>query len=389
MTLSDHGGLTVHTRLQSMFNDRPNDPIDRVVHEIIMTHAVMAEKMGPGGFDACVKLVLQDLRLILAGGRPPARNDVLTRLEIVGGRPPTIIDLERLIDACVIDAPTRIQAMVRRAIELAGYGGRIIVERSASIDASIELVCGYTFDIEPVWKLSTVLHEPRIAVIDGYIETVAEVNAFLEAAHAAREPVCLFVRGLAPEVTTTLRTNYDRGTLQVVPVIVRFDAEGINVLKDIATVAGCDIVSSAKGDLISMIKFSSCPRIESCSLGPGRTVLVNSRTNFNVDTLVTSLRTRRVSEAEQLGVLLDARIRSLSPNHVVVRLPEDRDFVRSAHAFDGALRAVGAAVDRGVVDVTGVDAVAPGSPVGTLAGAIMHSQLCVDAITTIGAVITS
>lgn len=388
LTLVPVNGTSIHTRLQAIFNDRPGDPAERVLHEVIMNHAVMAEKMGPGGFDACLRIIVDDLRVLSAGGTPVDRSSLLDRLENVGGRPTRGSDIARLVDECAYNASDRVRVMLKRALTLAGFGGRVVVERAVSVEPSVELVRGYTFELDPAWPVSATLKEPRVATIDGFVESVGELNGFLERAHTAKEPVCLFVRGLAPDVVSTLRVNYDRGTLMVVPIIVRFDVEGINVLKDIAVVAGCDVVSSAKGDLISTVAFDECPRVEQATLGLGKVVLVGRNTRSAVDKHVTALRMLRADQHNELGRLLDMRIRSLSSNHVVLRLPDDSDFVRNSQVIDCALRSVGAAVDRGIVDDPGVPGVPAGVPVGTVVGAVLHAGLCVNRLRSLGAVIT-
>src|SRR5690606_22334012 len=133
-------------------------------------------------------------------------------------------------------------------------------------------------------------------------------------------------RGVSEDVKHTLKVNYDRGSLRVVPIGVRFDLDGMNTLVDLATVSGCDLTSSLKGDLISTIKFNELPRVEQVTLFKGRTVVTDSRSRMLVKNHVANLRKRRDEEKiDDVARLLDKRIKSLSPNHVIVRLPDDKD----------------------------------------------------------------
>jgi chaperonin GroEL (HSP60 family) len=389
-TIVHSTNTSVRTRLQAIFTDRPfSSQLDRSLHEIIMEHAVAAEKMGPGGFDACLRLIIHDIDKI---GLAPYKRDashLLKRIESSGGRRPNERDIEQLIEFSAEGADSIIRQMINRAVRTAGFGGRIIVERSLGTVPSIELMSGYTFQLDPAWSISALIDEPRIAVIDGFVESVGEINSFLEGAHSLREPACIFARGFAPDVISTLRVNFDRGTLRVIPIVVRFDAEGINVLKDVAIVAGCDVTSSTKGDLISSLTIATCPRIKQAMLGGGRIVLTSTSTKAAVDQHVEILRARRTQQHDALGNLIDSRIRSLSPNHVILRLLDDRDFVKNAQSVDRALRIVAAAVDRGVVDDHNLAGLPRTAPVGTIVGTIMHAELCIDRLQSIGAAVTS
>ena len=390
LTLVSSEGTSVRSKLQAIFsNFASSSQLERAIHEIIMEHAVAAEKMGPGGFEGCLRIVLSELSKFALGHVQQDHTGLLQRIEKFGGRPALARDLDVLIDSSVENASPVVKMLLKRALELAGFGGRVIVERASCAEHSVELVLGYTFELEPAWQVAVELDEPKIAVVDGFVESVGELNRFLEVAHSKREAACIFARGFAPDVISTLRVNFDRGTLRVIPVTVRFDFEGINVLKDVAIVAGCDVTSSNKGDLISTLEIDLCPRIKRASIKHGRVVLTSDDTAANVRKHVAALRTSQDEKHEALGKLLDARIRSLSPNHVIMRLSDDRNFVSNAQSIDRCLRTVAAAVDRGLIDSHGIVGLPSTVPVGTIAGSIIHSKMCVDRLKTLGAAVTS
>jgi len=137
-------------------------------------------------------------------------------------------------------------------------------------------------------------------------------------------------------------------------------------------------VSSLKGDLISNIKFHEAPYVDQVSVFRGRTVVTHSLTHGRVAGHVVELRQRRQDEQiDDKGKLLDKRIKSLSPNHVVIRLPDDKDFVTCSQAIDNALRSVKSAVDFGV---TG-----DGDPMATEMAARVHADRCVKTLLELGA----
>lgn len=363
------GKPTVHTRMQVTFNTKHIGVPERACHEILMTHALRAEKLGPGGFDRCIALVLDKLG---SHGGPH-----LT-LDAPQAHPAAEADVNRIVQVHTRQANPRAAAMLQQALGLAGYGGRIIIEKTQSPTASVELVRGYTFELQQLLPIDASFLHARVFCIDGYVEQVSEVHHLLEAAAEAKEPCVLFVRGAADDVKHTLKVNYDRGSLRVLPVGVKFDLEGMNTLVDLSVVAGCDLVSSLKGDLISSIKFHEAPSVDQVTIYKGRVVVTNSATHAAVASHVSNLRDRRNDEAiDDKGVLLDKRIKSLSPNHVVIRLPNDKDFVSSSQAIDYALRAVRSAVDYGVTDT--------GDLVATELAARVHAGRCVKTLLELGA----
>lgn len=378
-------GLVLHTRLQAIFNDRPTDPCERALHQVLITHAVKAERMGPGGFDACIATVVKSLTT-------DTRLDptLSQRLATAGGRPASRADIESFVASACHATHRRVERMLWSALGLVGFGGRIMVEKSMSTTPSVELVHGHTFDLTAAFPVVGVLHEPRVALVDGFVESVAELDVFLQQCNASMEPVLLFVRGMHAEVLHTLRVNHDRGTLRIVPTTVRFDASGLNTLKDIAVVAGCDMISSTKGDLVTSLRLENCPRIESATIHANKVVIVNARTGGAVESHVADLRRRRSEqEHDALGELIDVRLRALSAGHAVVRFVDDRDFVSSSQAVDRALRTIASVLAHGLVDDHGMLQLSSPAPLGSVLGAIVHASACLQSLERLGAVVVT
>jgi chaperonin GroEL (HSP60 family) len=380
--VSVSGGVAVHTRLQTIFNMKFGDDVKRSIHEIIVTHAVAAERLGPGGFDLCIERLLEKFVQYRRGFTPPGASVILEGLVRSGASIPTRDDVEWALGEYLSNASDMTVAMVRQALELAGFAGRIVVEK-ARLSPSVELVRGYTFDQAPAWPISVRLERPRVVCVDGFVEEVSELHHLLEAAAEAKEPVLLFVRGMSDDVRNTLRVNYDRGSLRVVPIVVKFDIEGINALNDVAVACGSELVSSLKGDLINGARLHAAPRVDEAVVHPARVAVSNFRSRRAVEAHVAFLRRKRLDEkVDEVAMLFDSRIKSLSPNHVVIRLPDDKDYVVAAQAIDYALRAVKALVDHGTVTM-GARRMLTTSALASE----VHSDRCLATLLTLGAVV--
>lgn len=372
-------GLLVYTRMQAIFNERYANDLEQRLHELVLIHAIAAERLGPGGFDRCIESLLQKFVRLRDGDNtviePRDTGDIVG----TGVTRATMGDVEWVLSAHGSSMSTLTSGMLRQAVDMAGFAGRIFVERARN-RPSVELVRGYAFNLSPVWNVNARLDGPKVVCIDGYVEQVSELHYVLEAASDTKESVLLFVRGLSDDVLHTLRVNYDRGSLRVVPVIVRFELEGINTLNDICVVAGADLVSSNKGDLISAIQLGAAPIIESIVIGKEQIIILNGRTHRAVRDHVAHLREKRTTVIDDVAEMLDARIRSLSPNQVVIRIPDDRDFVSSSQAIDYSLRSIKSLVDHGTVTNENERALT-----ATVVAADVHSTRCLRSLMSLGA----
>lgn len=334
----------VCTDLQAISTLKFDDPTASMLHGIVVRHMIAAEHMGPGCRAEFIRSLLGALAAHDRGDTPCVSKSDTGSVQVTRmAQSAAAVDLQWLI------ARSGHFDVVNDAVHMAGPTGKIIIERSASSRCSVELIDGYTFrNVAFVWK-GTKLLSPLVVCIDGFIESVAEVNLLLTELAESRDRCLLFVRGMADEVKHTLRTNYVTGRLGVFPIIVPFELEGINTLNDVSIVCGCDLVTSIKGDLISSVGLHSMSRISSATCSNNTVMLVNSSTHRAVEQQRMTLTERVRTGDGTTSKMLEQRIRSLVPRTVVIRLPNDNEFVRTAQAIDNTLRAVNTLVRYGVV----------------------------------------
>lgn len=372
------GDLVIQTRLQTIFSLKFSNPSDALIYETILTQALNAERLSPGGFDTCIEMVLGGLESHDTVATVSSMKAFLKSLESLGARHVTRSDINTTISKTLDD---RARQLVETALSLSGFGGKIVVEKATTEVNSVELIRGYTYKLRPEFPVSLRANDVAIACIDGFVESVAEIHQLLESSSEAKVPVLLFVRGIADEVRHTLKINFDRGSLRVVPFITPFDLEGINTLVDIATVADSDVLSTTKGQLISTLKLSDLTRVPTCSVFPDRVVIVNPRSQERVRTQVKHLKVKRLDAIdESLARLYDLRIKSLSPNQVVMRLANDDKYVPTAQAIDYVLRSLKSLSDHGLTH--------EGESIASKATGISAAVRCLTMLTSLGAVIT-
>ena len=211
-------------------------------------------------------------------------------------------------------------SMLLQACTLTGHSGQIYVDSTPATENSIELTNGYTFEfgIEPNFCASSKTQEwkeygAKPIIIDGIIETVGEINRVLEYCHNEKSACIIFARGFSEEVLGTLAVNKARETLNVVPVLVPFDLEGINSLVDLAVICGVDVVSSIKGDAISAIDPYELKEVDYINAGLGKITITNIRTESAVKNHSMNISKRKEdTNIDDKKNLLNKRIKSLS-----------------------------------------------------------------------------
>ena len=224
--------------------------------------------------------------------------------------------------------------IANEAIKLAGANGTIHIDPSSSEKTLITKVNGYNFPItlpDVFLSASGMTIEKRydhlkICVIDGLIEKVSEINGLIQKSYEEKQPLILVSRGYGDDVQNTLGVNFSSGNLSIIPALVPYDAFGANLINDIATVSGTDIVSSLKGDIISAVDWSELPTIEKARINPKKLTLtiINSRTDRSVRVHRKYLRDKKENTAITMSSeVFDQRLACLVGHGVIVSLGRD------------------------------------------------------------------
>ena len=332
---SEKGKILLKTDIQTCVNYKFDDDLKRSIHKILMDHCFYAERLSPGGFQKTLLNVMS-----LANGVENHSSEV----QIFH---PRLNDLEALIENTVREKS--ISKLVIEAIRLAGFGGKVSIEKSVNSSTSIELIEGYVFKHNPVGLKPVKLTKPKVVCIDGYIESVSEVNMLFEGAVETKHQLLLISRGMHDDVVNTIKVNRDRGTMFVYPVIINFDLDGINTMVDISTVAGTNPVSCHLGDLISSIKISDACDVDEVTVIGNSLTFKNSKTRSNVNVHVRNLLEKAKTSNFDIESLVTTRLKSLTGSNVVIRIPDDSNYVLKSQAIDNVLRSIKSILDYGIL----------------------------------------
>lgn len=216
-----------------------------------------------------------------------------------------------------------------QAMELAGLEGKMHVTDGIGASYLIELKNGYDFKLNPYsfffdkgdWEERNV----KLLIIDGVVETVSSLDTILNKTFQTKTPLVIMAYNFSEEVIATLKTNMDRGIINVLPVRFLPGLESLNMANDIAVAAGGDIVSAHKGEQIQFIDYDWLPVVEKVFCSSEKFIIENN--NPKIQSSISNhlkylLKKRQENSAvEDVQNLLDARIKSLFSHTVSIHLP--------------------------------------------------------------------
>tara|TARA_Y100001970_G_C14259113_1_gene878088 strand:+ start:7064 stop:8377 length:1314 start_codon:yes stop_codon:yes gene_type:complete len=150
------------------------------------------------------------------------------------------------------------------AVNQAGSLGSVVVEKTSAINR-VEVDCGSKFsctahsffDDESLDIIE--FDKCLIAVVDGAIIEVSEIHHLLTYAYERSMPAVIVASNYSDDVANTLRVNWEKGLVKVLPLILNRDLDNINQVKDICEVACTVPISKDTGLLLSAMDFDEQP----------------------------------------------------------------------------------------------------------------------------------
>ena len=367
------------TKILATSNLVLDDSLEQLIYNIIIDHCQKAEQAGPGSFLPTLKLILD----LLDGKR--FDESVLDYVSSKSFRP-QLKQSQEFITKFIDDS--QISSLFYDVLEISGIEGKVVFEVSENENAVIELTNGFSFKVQFPFQINFFDKNVKILIIDGNIESISEIHNVLQNAAERKDSMIIVARGMSPDVVNTLKVNFARKTLSVIPAFVRYDLEGINVINDIAIASSTDIISSMKGQLISAIKYDEIKSVEEVECNGKTLTIVNNNAihaaNLQVKMLVEK---RYQTSVEQLAVVIDERIKSLTPNCVRVKVPKTRNYASVSEKFDTCLRLQKSIIRFGLTDLTNAtnNVVFNNFPkittVQSVISSVKHALLCFKMIT--------
>lgn len=311
--------------LQHFVKLRP-EGVDHSQLELLLTHALSAEKICPG---AGIKF----LESFSIGKKQYSDREVRTKFDSF-----SVLEEQKF--------SPEVNSVLKEVLQYVTSKTRITLKKSRSTKIFIEMSEGYRFDVMRPIKTSDVeLKNLNVCCIDGYVENISEIHHLLTYLAENKKDCLLFIRGAADDVLNTLKVNYDRQTLCVIPYILPYDLENVNTIVDIAIVSGTDVISSTKGQIISSIDINCLGSFESCYVSSNNIIAKNQKTSQRVKDHVKQLK-EKAEKSEETQSLLLKRIESLSSSCIDINIPDDIRFLSLSSQFDKGIRIISSIINK-------------------------------------------
>ena len=258
----------------------PQTDSDRLARSMVLLSAYKAEQASAGSGYAFLQLV--------SGSK------------IFDSKPRKMIEDDLLPLVSVVKDPT-VKSLILDAIQQSGPTGNVSVSLGGITHVSVDESASFSVIVSPSFSNAKTLTSRKIVVYDGVIESVGQINSFLEECFQEKSRVILLARAFASEVASTIYLNNQRGNFDIVPVSPEVSADGELTILDISTITGYEDTSKISlklaGQECNVIVEGSCLKINLQSLHSRNELLYrlrNEMSQFN-DSEITQLLGQRIA----------------------------------------------------------------------------------------------
>ena len=261
-----------------------------------------------------------------------------------------------------------IGSLIAEAMKVVGNDGVIAVEESTGTNTEVKTVEGMKFDrgylsshfVTNTNKMLVEIDDPMILIYDKKISFMSELLPVLEPVTQAGKSLVIIADDVDGEALATLVINRMRGSLKVVAVKApEFGERRKNVLQDLATITGAQVISEDEGlslDRVTMDMLGTSDKIE---IDKDSTTIINGagdkkEIKSRVTQLKNQLKSPILSNYERDN--LKTRLGKLSGGVAVlyVGAPTEVEMKEKLDRIDDALSATRAAIEEGIVPGGGV-----------------------------------
>lgn len=252
---------------------------------------------------------------------------------------------------------------IAETVEKVGKNGVVTVEESQGTELSYEVVEGLQIDkgyVSPYLvtnpeRMEAEVKDALILVTDKKISTVEEFLPLLEkVAQSGRKELVIIADDVEGQALTTLIVNKLRGTFNVVAVKAPgYGDKKKEMLADIATVVGAQVISSDTGLTFESATISMLGKASRVVAGKDTTVFVGGKgKKADISARVTQLQAlmeQTTSKFDQEK--LQERIAKLSGGVAVIRVgaATETEMKYLKDKIDDAVKATKAAMEEGIV----------------------------------------
>ncbi len=336
-----------------------------------------SDKAGDGTTTATVlacAIYEQGLKLVAAGHNPMELKRGIDRAvetviaELKKLSKPTK-DRKEIVQVGTISAngDEEIGKIIAEAMEKVGKEGVITVEEAKGLETTLDVVEGMQFDrgyVSPYFvthreRMETVLDDPYVLISERKIGSMQDLVPILEQVARAGKPILIIAEEVEGEALATLVVNKIRGVLNVCAVKAPgFGDRRKEMLKDIATLTGGQVVSEELGTKFESLTLTDLGRAKRITVDKDNTTIIDGAgKKAEIEGRIKLLRNQLGETTSDYDrEKLQERLAKLVGGVAVVRVgaATETEMKEKKARVEDALHATRAAVEEGVVPGGGV-----------------------------------
>ena len=313
-------------------------------------------------------MVQEGLRNLAAGANPMILRKGMKKatdvaVESIKGMSKKVSGKKQIANVAAISASDdQVGELVADAMEKVSKDGVITVEESKTMHTELDLVEGMQFDrgyvsaymATDMEKMEANLDDPYILITDKKISNIQEILPLLEQIVQSGAKLLIIAEDVEGEALTTLIVNKLRGTFQVVAVKAPgYGDRRKEMLKDIATLTGGQVISEELGLELKDAKMDQLGRAKSVKVGKENTVIVDGLGDKKeIADRVAQIRMQiEETKSDFDREKLQERLAKLAGGVAVIRVgaATETEMKEAKLRMEDALAATKAAVEEGVI----------------------------------------
>jgi len=255
-----------------------------------------------------------------------------------------------------------IGALIAEAVAAAGKDGSITIEESRSLQTSLDVVEGFSFNggyVSPQFitdeRRGTVDYSDALVMVtDGTLDNVDELLPILEVVARDGRPFVIVGEEIEGQLLAALIINRLRNNMKIAAVKApRYGEERRSLLEDLSTITGATFISKDSGIRFRDVKLEHLGSVKKVEISKYHTTMADGSTNYAaLDERIEMLKSQ-VEETDSLteAEAIQERITRLSSAIGVIRIggATEIEVTEKRHRVEDALEAVRSAQEAGVV----------------------------------------
>jgi chaperonin GroEL len=250
--------------------------------------------------------------------------------------------------------------LIKTAVDKVGFDGVINIEESKSVDTSLELVEGFSFDsgyaagaFVTDERRKTVNYENGLVFItDHKLDRVDEMMPILELAARENKPLVIVAEEIEGQLLAALIMNTVRGNMKIVAIKAPFYGEQRrDFLDDLAIVTGGKFISRESGIAFTDFKLESFGRFTKIESKKFTTTVVSKTTKYDLLEARLEQLKELIKDEENLEECkrIQQRINRLASGVAILKVggSTEIEMIERKHRVEDALEAVLSATRSG------------------------------------------